>query len=434
MRAWLGDGLNPGVRRREALAWAGYDFANSGFTTVVITAVYNAYFVAHVARDSASPTLLWTSALALSYLMIMLSAPLLGAYADARAAKKALLLACTFGCVLGTAALGWVGPGHLGWAIALLVFANFCYGSGENLAAAFLPELARPERYGWLSGFAWAVGYLGGLLVLALCLLWVHGRQSAGAGPEEYVPGTLWITAGAFALAAAPLFVVLRERARPTASAAAAVRSAWRRVADTLRAARAHRDLFRFLGCIVCYQAGIQTVIALAAVYAQQALGFDTAQTLTLILVVNLTAALGAAGFGWIQDRLGHARTLRWTLLLWLLTTVLAWRAEGPASFWLVANLAGLGLGAAQSAGRALVAHLSPPDRLAEFFGLWGLAVKLASILGPLAYGLVAWASDENHRLAMLATGAFFVLGLLVLASVDLERGRRAALAARAVP
>jgi UMF1 family MFS transporter len=205
------------------------------------------------------------------------------------------------------------------------------------------------------------------------------------------------------------------------------VRAAFARLAQTVRDAARYQDLGRFLLCIVFYQAGIQTVVALAAVYAEQALGFSTRDTIVLILVVNVTAAVGAFAFGHIQDRLGHIRTIALTLVLWIATTLIAWAATGPELFWVAANLAGLCLGSSQSAARALVAYLSPADRHAEFFGLWGMAVKLSSILGPLTYGVVTWITDGNHRLAMLATGGFFVVGLLLLARIDVPRGRLAA-------
>lgn len=422
--------LAPGVRRREAWAWAMYDFANSGYTTVVITAVYNAFFVASVAGNAPWATFAWTAALAVSYALIVLTAPWLGAVADLRAIKKPLLLATTIGCVLGTAALALTGPGTLWLAIALIVFSNFCYGSGENLGAAFLPELAKAEALGRVSGWGWALGYCGGLVALGLSVAWVTAAQARGEGAAEFVPATMLITAALFALAATPTFLFLRERARPQGQAGHAARDAWRRLRETLSHAARHRDLARLLGCIVCYQAGVQTVIALAAIYATQALGFGARQTLVMLLVVNVTAAIGAFAFGMLQDRLGHHRTLALTLWLWLLTVAIAWLATGEAMFWVAANLAGFGLGAAQSAGRALVGWLSPEARRAEFYGLWGLAVKLASIIGPLTYGVITWASAGNHRLAMLATGVFFVAGLWVLHGIDVERGRRAALAA----
>jgi UMF1 family MFS transporter len=423
--------LAPGVAPREVFSWAFYDFANSGYTTVVITAVFNAYFVAEVAGGAPWATFAWTAALAVSYGLVVVSAPVIGAYADAHAAKKRLLAATTAGCVLFTAGLACVGRGDLALGIVLVVLSNFCFSTGENLIAAFLPEIARGEALGRVSGWGWSLGYFGGLATLGACLAYVAHAQARGASAPEFVPVTMLITAGVFALASLPTFLFLRERARPAAQPGDVLRTAFARVADTLRHARRYADFSRFLACLVFYQAGIQTVVALAAVYAQQVMGFTTRDTLVLVLLVNVTAALGAFLFGQVQDRLGHVPTLALTLAGWILMVAIAWAAQGPGLFWVAANLAGLCMGSSQSAGRALVGYLSPPARTAEFFGLWGLAVKLSSILGPLSYGAVNWASGGDHRLAILTTGAFFVAGLALLAGLDAERGRRAALQAQ---
>ena len=425
------ENLAPGVRRIEVVSWAMYDFANSGYTTVVITAIFNAYFVAVVAGNAPWATFAWTAALAVSYALVVLTAPVIGAYADVHAAKKRLLLLTTAGCVVFTAGLALVGRGELALGVALVILSNFFFSSGENLIAAFLPEIAQGEAMGKVSGWGWSLGYCGGLLSLGLCLVYVTFAQARGATAEEFVPVTMLITAALFAAASLPTFIFLRERAQPVAGASDVVRSAYARVADTLGHARRHVDLWRFLVCVVFYQAGIQTVIALAAVYAQEVMKFTTRDTLTLILVVNITAAAGAFAFGHVQDRLGHLRTLVITLIGWLIAVVLAWLAETVTMFWVVANLVGICLGSSQSAGRALVGYLSPPARTAEFFGLWGLAVKLSSILGPVTYGVVTWVTLGDHRFAMLVTGVFFVIGMGILAGLDVARGRRAALEAQ---
>jgi MFS transporter, UMF1 family len=414
--------LQPGVKWRELWAWAMFDFANSGYTTVVITAIFNAYFVAVVAGNAVWATFAWTAALSVSYALILLTAPLLGAHADLHGKKRWLLLT-TAGCVVGTAGLALAGPGELALALIFLVMSNACFGSGENLIAAFLPEIARKESLGRVSGWGWGLGYLGGLLILAICLAYIAWAEARGQSAADFVPACLLITAMLFAIASMPTFLFLRER--PVGRIA--VDSAWRRVGATLRHAAQYRDMRRFMLCILFYQAGIQTVIALAAIYAQQAMGFSTQQTIQLIFLVNVTAALGAFGFGHLQDRIGHVRALALTLVGWIAMTLIAWSAQSAAMFWLAANLAGLCLGASQSAGRALIGLLAPEDRHGEFFGLWGLAVKLSSILGPLTYGVVTWLTAGDHRLAILVTGGYFVVGLIILAGVDVARGRRAA-------
>jgi MFS transporter, UMF1 family len=414
--------LNPGVAPREVWAWAMYDFANSGYTTVVLTAVFNAYFVSVIAANAEWATFAWTAALAASYFIVMIIGPPLGAWADAHAAKLRVLGASTFVCVVGTVALVWTGPGTVAWAVACIVVSNVAYSMGENLCAAFLPELSRPEALGKVSGWGWSLGYFGGILALGISLAWVMGADARGSTSSEAVPGTMIITAAIYALAALPTFLLLHERAVPAAVPGA--RAALARLLETARSARSYRDLLLVFACGVCYQAGVATVIALAAIYAEQVMHFQTRDTIVLILVVNVTAAIGAFGFGYAQDRIGKTPALRLTIAGWIAMTVIAYLSTTAAGFWVAANLAGLCMGSSQSAGRALVAYLSPPDRSAEFFGLWGAATRLAAILGPLTYGAVTWITHGNHRLAILLTGVFFLASLAILAFVRESRGR----------
>lgn len=420
------------VGRRELWAWTMFDFANSGYTTVVITAVFSAYFVAVVAAGADWATLAWTLALSLSYALVVVSAPVLGAWADLHARKKELLIIVSLACIAGTAALAWCGRGDVALALALIVLTNTAFSTGENLIAAFLPELADSEAMGRLSSWGWSLGYAGGLLVLGLCLWWVQTADGRGSSTDAAVSGSMLITAAAFLLAALPTFLFLKERATPKSGEPAAWRAAWTRVREALSGSEGLTDLRRFLWCIVCYQAGVHTVIVVAAIFTQQALGFDTADSIKLILVVNVSAAVGALAFGWIEDRLGHRATLAMTLLGWILAISLLWLSQSNTMVWVAANVAGICLGASQSSGRALVGYLCPPKREAEVFGLWGLAVKLSSILGPLGYGLVEWLSGGNHRVAMLATAVYFVGGLLLLARVDVKRGHALAQGANA--
>jgi MFS transporter, UMF1 family len=189
------------------------------------------------------------------------------------------------------------------------------------------------------------------------------------------------------------------------------------------RAAQPYTEFKRLLLCAVFYQAGIAVVVALAAVYADQAMNFSQADTMALVFVVNIAAAAGAFVFGYWQDRLGHKRALALTLLVWIAMVLIAAFTESRAMFWLAAALAGLAMGSSQSGGRAMAGNLIPSARLAEFFGLWTFAVRLAAIIGPITYGLVTWLTDNNHRLAILVTGSFFVIGLALLRRVDMKRG-----------
>src|SRR5687768_14072217 len=304
-----------------------YDFANSAYTTVVITAVFSAYFVGVVSENKPWSTFAWTAALSLSYAAILVTGPLIGAWADAHAAKKPLLLATTLGCVLFTGLLYFVQPGAVVLALVLIILSNYFFGAGENVIAAFLPELADSRAMGRVSGWGWAFGYCGGLVALALCLAYLLGSAKPAA---EAVPVTMLITAAFFALAAAPTFLFLRERARPQPG----LGDPWARVRRTLGEARRYADLRRFLVCILFYQAGITAVISLAAIYAEQVMKFTMRETITLILVVNVTAAVGAFGFGYVQDAIGHVRALALTLAGWIVMVTVAGTAHTVAGFW----------------------------------------------------------------------------------------------------
>ncbi|MFO0247599.1 MAG: MFS transporter, partial [Betaproteobacteria bacterium] len=332
----LSDNFNEGVRTREVVSWAAYDFANSGYTTVVITAIFSAYFVGVVAGDAGWATFAWTAALAVSYVLVMAMAPLLGLYADAHACKKKLLLATTAVCSLGTAALWLCGPGDVAFALVLIVITNTAFGTGENLIAAFLPELADDEGMGRLSGYGWAFGYFGAVLLLAACLWWVQGAAGRGRDTGTAVRDTMLLTGATVFLAALPTFLLLRERIMAAPRAFATLwresRQRWRGI---LSGASDLPQLGRFLACIVAYQAGVGTVIAVAAIYAQQALGFTTAESITLILAVNITAAVGAMAFGQLQDRIGHRNALALSLVGWLVAIGLLALSEARPVVWL---------------------------------------------------------------------------------------------------
>ncbi len=408
-----------------------YDFANSGYTTVVMTAIFNAWFVGAIAGGAGglsegTATLMWTSTVAAANLLVLFAAPLVGALGDQRAMKKQLLAVTTLGCASATAMLALVGPGDYLLAMGIVLVGTVMFASGESLIAAFLPEISAPDHMGRISGYGWSLGYVGGVLALVLCLAYVQWTGSRGLSTQAGIDGSMLITAALFVIAAAPTFLFLRERARPQAlpdSASTLVQAVFARLSKTLREVQRFRDLRQLLLTITVYQSGVITVVVLASVYAQEVMGFRTEQLLILIIVVNVTSALGAYLFGFFQDRIGSVTALNASLAIWTLAVLLAFFAEDTTDIWIVGNLVGLAMGASQSIGRALVGQFTPVARTGEFFGLWGLANRLAALLGPMSYGLVTFFTDGNHRLAILSTLTFFVVGLLLLRGVNEQRG-----------
>ena len=411
--------------RGEILAWAFFDFANSGYVTVVITALFNMYFVRVVADSADWAALLWTGALSVANALVLLLGPWVGQSADETGRLKPWLGVATTVCVLGTASLATVGPGDYLWGAAVVIVATVGFGLSENLIAAFLPRLVPPERLGRTSAIGWGIGYLGGMLTLALCLAYVAWSRARGGEMTDFVPGAMLIVAGIFALTALPTF--LRVRERPASWARNGYQTnPWQRMFQAWRDARQLPDLSRFLICLGVYYCGIQTVVALAAVYADQVMGFTTQQILGMILVLNLAAAGGAFALGPVHDRLGAVRTVALTLAAWIAALVVAHLAHSPFLFWVAATLVGLCIGASQSSGRALVALLSPAGHEGAFFGLWGVAIKLAAIVGPPVYGLLTFLSGGDYRTALLVTAGFFLVGLVLLRGVNVPRGSEA--------
>ncbi len=413
---------------KELVAWAFFDFANSGYTTVVQTTIFSTYFVGVIVA-SESATLLWTLAMSGANLIAMISSPIIGAMADYRACKKLFLVISSTACIASTALLATAGAGDVVLAIILVMLSAIFFAMGETLIAAFLPEIVPEEKMGKMSGYGWSLGYFGGLLTLAICLAYFNWAQNHGSTNAQAVPITLLITAAIFAITAMPTFLWLQERAVPKIKTQSTLAGSLARLKQTVKEAARFQDLAWFLTTLAVYQSGVSTVVVVAAIYAQEVMGFDTQSLIILIMVVNATAAVGALICGYLQDKIGSVPTLALTLLIWIVAITAANFAHESTQMWLIGNLIGLAMGASQSIGRALVSKFSPVERAGEFLGLWGVVNRLSAIIGPLSYGLINYLNHGNHRLSMSATLVFFILGLFLLSKVNEKRGKLAAVA-----
>lgn len=429
----------PRAPRREILGWAMFDFANSAYTLLIITVVFGDLFTRVIVGDAPDyrlGNLLWSLALAASYLMVVLVSPVAGAIMDYRASKKRFLFASYLLTVVTTAALYWAAPGYVWLGMLLLILSNFGFALGESFVAGFLPDLGPPEDLGKISGFGWALGYIGGL-VAAIFVLAALGEVSV-----ENFERIRWVgpwTAVFFLVAAIPTFVWVRERgqAQPLPAGQGYLALGFSRVGQTLGHLRAHRDLALLLISVFFSMGGIAIVITYAFIYGAQVIRWDESTRTLMFVLVQLTAAGGAFAFGLFQDRFGARRTYSLTLILWIAAIVLIYltpRIADWARLWfgldwqaqhvflVVGCLAGTSLGACQSSTRALVGLFAPRSRSAELFGFWGLSMKLASVFGLLAIGLLqVWLGLQQ---AMLFCALLFALALLVARGIDETRGR----------
>ncbi len=401
-----------------------FDFANSSYTTVIVTFAFSIFFTRLVATGPEAD-LWWGRGITISNLIVLLLAPMVGAMADASGRKKVYLFATYLTCVIATASLWWVEPGQIAFAMLLFVVSNVAFSFGENFAGAFLPEISTPQTVGRISGFGWGLGYVGGLLSLVLVFPFVQFGFSA----EQYdrIRWSWPATAAFFLVAGLPTFLLLRERAeRRPLSLMASARFGFGRLRDSVRAVGYFRELAKFLGIFWLYSIGLTSIIAFVSVYAERTVGLSISELLVLLLVLQVASTVGAVSFGYVQDRWGARRTIQSALGIWMVVSLLVVASAEKRVFWVAALLAGLGIGSLQAASRALVAAFSPPAKSGEFFGLWGLAGKAAYALGPLLFGFVS-STTGSQRIAALVNAGFFLVGALGMLAINESAGIRAA-------
>jgi UMF1 family MFS transporter len=432
-----GAGIKPSGGKhtiQEVISWVSYNFGNAGFPAVVAAAIFNAYFVETVCGGANIPkgeaTLLWTLAVGLSNFLVVVSAPILGALCDWGGAKRKVLILATLFCVTCTALLYFALPGTVTFTFALITLSYFAFSTGENIIASFLPDICEPENMGKVSGMGGMISHLGGLLVLGGCLAYVQYAKTLSQLPQQYVPVLVLFVAVVYAIFAAPSFFYLKEhrQARPLPAGQNYLSLGFGRVASTLKQTTHFQDLLRLLTTILSYTCGTSTVVVLAAVYAKEVMGFTMSDNITMFMVINLTATGGAYLFGYIQDKIGSKNTLMIALATWLISILVLYSSADKLVFWIAASLLGAANGGTFVAGRAAVGQFAPAGRAGEFFGLWGLSCKFAAIIGPICYGIIAYLSHGDHRLAILSTAAFFGIALVLAFTINDKRGRQAAL------
>ncbi|MBB3139559.1 MFS transporter [Halomonas organivorans] len=431
----------PWASRKEILGWAMFDFANQAYTLLIITVVFGELFTTVIVGDRGDgyrlANFLWSLALAISYLLVVITGPLCGAVMDYRAEKKRFLFASYVVTIVATALLYFVAPGYVWLGLILIVVSNYAYSMGESFIAAFLPGLGPPESLGRISGFGWALGYVGGLFAAGFTLV-VLGEASA-----ENFERIRWVgpfAAGFFLITAIPTFLWVKERGTPQPVALSYRAIAWQRVSTTLHELRRFRDLATFLVSLLFSMAGVYIIIAFAFIYGAQVIGWDESIRNLMFIIVQVTAAAGAIGFGAIQDRIGTRVTYLITLVLWVAAILAIWATPSLTAwfnaalgldwqaqhlFLLVGCLAGLSLGSSQSASRALVGLFSPSRKAAEFFGFWGLANKLAGVVGIVALGVLQ--SVVGLQASILLCAALFIVAILICLGVSQSRGMQAA-------
>jgi UMF1 family MFS transporter len=402
-----------GTWRAPVVAWTLYDFANSAFAAIVLATIYPAYYAtAVVGNADGRGDFWWGLVISVSMAAVAILSPVAGGIADHRGTRKPFLVAFTAIAVVATALLGTVGPGMVVRCFAIAVVAVVSFEVAFVYYNSYLPRIAEPGQLGRVSAAGFAVGYAGSLA--AFLFAWPFAAKQAYSA--------CFLTAAAqFALFSLPAFLVLPADPTPRAPFATAVGRGFGDALATLREIVTddrRRELRRFLGAYLIYEDGVNTVVAFAGVFAATTLGFTMPEIIGLFMVVQAAALAGSTAWARATDRLGPRFVVRVTLLQWFLVTVLAWFVVAKWQFWVVAVLAGTGLGAVQAASRAFMATLVPAGREAQFFGFYSLVGKTGAILGPVVFGGISAAMGGNQRAAIIGVGAFFLIGLALLGRV----------------
>ncbi|MDG2242461.1 MAG: MFS transporter [Rhodospirillaceae bacterium] len=411
------------VSRRALWSWALFDFGNSGFTTVVSTFVFSAYFTQAIAPDAETGTALWGTATGIAGLLVALTSPVVGAIADHTGQRKPWLAFFTLLCVVATAALWFAAPGQnsIPLALTLAVFGTVGFEVGLVFYNTMLPDLTTPNRIGRISGLAWGLGYAGGLICLVIALVGFVQADPAPLGLDrenaEHVRATMLVTAIWIALFTWPLFAFTPDGQKTGIGLGPAVKKGVVALIATIRNARHHANSFRFLIARMIYIDGVNTMFAFGGVYAAGTFGMTIEDIIVFGIALNVTAGLGAAVFGWIDDRFGSKRTLTISLIALTASSVSVLVAQTVAQFWVTALIMSTFFGPVQAASRTFMARLAPPDIRGEMFGLFAVSGKVTSFLGPFAVGAMTILAG-SQRIGMATILVFLVAGLVMLQTV----------------
>ncbi len=421
--------------RRAVRSWISYDWAISAFNTLVGTFIYNTYFMRSFAPNEDVGTALWARGVIASAILIAILSPILGAVADKSGRRRTYLILMTLVCAGFTVLLTFVTPGDshaVLKALTIYVIANVAFEMATVLYNSFLPDLVSEDRIGRVSGYGWGIGYIGGLVVMVLALfLFVEEgtRLSFLPTAEGFNFRATNILVAVWVLAfSIPMFLFVKDT--QAKSAKVDIGGAFRDLRQTFVEVRRYREIVKFLVARLVYNDGLVTVFVFGALYAAGTFGFDGSEVLIFGIVLNVVAGLGALGFGFVDDKIGGKNTLLITLVGLTAATGLAVAAPNRTWFWVAGVLIGIFVGPNQSASRSLMGRFVPEKHKGEFFGFFAFSGKVTSFMGPML--LAALVIPFGQRVAVASLLVFFIVGALILMTVDEKAGIEAARAADA--
>lgn len=415
-----------------------YDWADSAFATTILAAVLPLYFVSIVPEGGVDITIfgftfhtfatpLWSYSITIAMTIVAVCAPVLGAIADySRSKRKFLIFFCYLGALF-TALLVTVGYGDYLRASLLFIIATIGFAAGNVFYNAFLPEIAPEGEREYVSGKGFAYGYVGGGLLLILNLLMIQKHSWFGIPDMAWGSRLSFLTVGIWwGLFAIPTFMYVKDRKDKVTERVTYIRHGFMALAHTFRKMRNFKELLKFLISYLIYNDGIQTVIVMAAIFGREELGFGTSTLIGCLLMVQIIGVPASLFMGRLAQWIGEKRTIYICLAVYCVVVIYGFFISRSLEFWVLGVLVGLVQGGSQAISRSLYSSLLPVRNSAEFFGFFAIAYRFSSIFGPLIFGLVANITG-SVRNSILALIAFFIIGFMILMTVDVERGKGAA-------
>jgi len=413
------------------VSWWLYDFANSPFSTLVVTFIYATYFTQKIAENPIIGTTYWSRAVTITAITVAILSPVLGTIADRGGYRKAFLGFFTLLCVGATCGLFTVLPGEVLVALTWFVVANVSYELGSVFYNAFLPDIAPPGKVGRVSGYGWGLGYVGGLIALVIALVGFVQPETPWFGitkvDDQNIRATNLVVAVWFFVFSLPLFIWVKSKVHTRApEPGGLVGATYRQLASTFHEIKRYRQIVRFLIARLIYNDALITVFAFGGIYAAGTFGFTTKEILIFGIVLNITAGAGAFSMAILDDRWGGKRTVQLSLWGLAFATLLAIIAPNRTVFWIAGILIGIFAGPNQSASRSLMARFIPPERENEFFGFFAFSGKATAFIGPFVLGVLTEVFD-SQRAGICIVLLLFAAGYWALIGVDEEEGIRAA-------
>ncbi len=416
---------------KPVAAWVLFDFANSAYTTLVVTFIYAAYFVKAVAPDEIAGTALWSRGVTITAVVVAILSPALGAVADRSGLRKTFLFVSTLVAVAGSAMLHFALPGQVFKALVWFVISNIAFELANVFYNAFLPEIAPKDKIGRVSGIGWGVGYIGGLLAMFVALAgfvspetpWFGLSKETGAN----IRATNLLVAVWFAVFSIPMFLFVESPPQVLPANGKAdrwIKDGLEDIANTFREIREYKEIVKLLVARMIYNDGLITIFAFGGIYAAGEFGFSFQEIMVFGIVLNVAAGLGALVMGYFDDRLGGKKTIQISNAFLTLAVLLAVLAPDKTWFWIAGILVGLFAGPNQSASRSLLGRFVPKAKENQFFGFFAFSGKMTAFMGPLLLGILTDIFD-SQRAGVAVVAVFFIVGGLLLTRVDEAEGVR---------